>query len=336
MRSLTLWEDYNREEIHDIFSPDTAFQPQTGSWGLWGIVKVPDRPGDYVFMVTFGRSQGSHVFDESITDEGVLTWQSQPSQRLTESRIIDFIHHDERVNTIYLFLRTRDTNPYTYLGPIGYLTHDSTREAPVYFQWQLLEWPPPAGLPERIGLNLFTTEPEAEEAPSSRSSGSLTFTEPPAAPSRKGTSTDRFRSKKRPNYAERDARNRSLGLAGEELVLRAEGERLVRASRPDLAERLTHVSLVEGDSAGYDIRSFTDAGETLHIEVKTTRGPAQTEFFVSANELQFSREHADTYALYRVYNYDSATCSAKVYVKHGPLEDEHELLPIQYRVRLRG
>lgn len=139
MPLLKLWDSYTREQVHDIFSPETAFTPQAGTWGLHGIVRVPERPGTQVFLVTFGQKRGSHLFDESVTDDGVLTWQSQPSQTLTESRIQDFMQHDDRTDSTYLFLRTRDGLPYTYCGTLGYLAHDTEREKPVHFQWQLLD-----------------------------------------------------------------------------------------------------------------------------------------------------------------------------------------------------
>ena len=40
---LVQGELYNREEIHGIFSPDTDFTPQAGTWGLHGIVKIPEK-----------------------------------------------------------------------------------------------------------------------------------------------------------------------------------------------------------------------------------------------------------------------------------------------------
>ncbi len=123
--------DYTREEVQSIFSPGTTFTPQAGTWGLQGIVRVPDREGDWVYFVTFGQQQGDHAFDESITDEGVLSWQSQPSQRLDDKLIRSLIERDERVNTIHLFLRTTRRAKYTYLGKLGYLTHDKNREADV-------------------------------------------------------------------------------------------------------------------------------------------------------------------------------------------------------------
>jgi len=48
------------------------------------------RRHDYVFFVTFGQRQADHEFDEGITSDGVFRWQSQPSQRLSDSMIKEF------------------------------------------------------------------------------------------------------------------------------------------------------------------------------------------------------------------------------------------------------
>jgi hypothetical protein len=133
MSKLLPYTDYSRSEIHDIFAPDTEFTPQAGTWGLQGIVQIPGRDGDFVFFVTFGQRQADHVFEEGVTTEGVLTWQSQPKQRLSDRQIQQFINHNEDVNSIYLFLRTAPQKKYTYLGNLKYLAHDKEREQPVYF-----------------------------------------------------------------------------------------------------------------------------------------------------------------------------------------------------------
>jgi uncharacterized protein DUF3883 len=69
----------------------------------------------------------------------------------------------------------------------------------------------------------------------------------------------------------RDARNRALGRKGEQFVLDQEKRRLVMAGRDDLLPDLRWVSDVDGDGAGYDIRSFDPAtGAERLIEVKST------------------------------------------------------------------
>lgn len=38
MLTLKLSSKYSRREVHSIFSPETKFTPQAGSWGLHGIL----------------------------------------------------------------------------------------------------------------------------------------------------------------------------------------------------------------------------------------------------------------------------------------------------------
>ena len=154
MRPLRLYEAYTRREVHALFAPGTPFTPQAGTWGLAGAVRVPDRPGDYVFFVTFGQRQGEHAFDESVTADGVVTWQSQPQQTLQDPRVREWVGHDDARNAIHLFLRTRADQAYTYLGRLRYLTHDAERERPVHFQWQLVPGGVPTEVAARIGLEL--------------------------------------------------------------------------------------------------------------------------------------------------------------------------------------
>jgi hypothetical protein len=65
----------------------------------------------------------------------------------------------------------------------------------------------------------------------------------------------------RRNYLEIEARNQSLGRAGEELVVRFEQERLTRMGEGTLADRIQHVSRTLGDHLGYDIVRSRPMGE---------------------------------------------------------------------------
>jgi hypothetical protein len=153
-RVLRKYEDYSRREAHDLFSPETIFTPQAGTWGLQGIVPLPKTESSYVFFVTFGRKQGGHEFTEVITADGILTWQSQPKQRVGDKAIRRLILHDEKRERIHLFLRTSSGRPYTYLGVLRYVSHDSTRERPVYFKWQIEDWEISREILKRMDLML--------------------------------------------------------------------------------------------------------------------------------------------------------------------------------------
>jgi len=159
MPELELYADYDRRAIHDVFAPDSTFTPQAGTWGLHGIIKDPRRAGDYVLIVTYGKQEGEHSFDEGISTEGVLRWQSQPTQKLSDGRVQDLIQHNDILNSVHLFLRTSDRingsiAPYTYLGRLKYLSHDPRLEEPVHVSWQLLSWPVPDPVLHRMKLRL--------------------------------------------------------------------------------------------------------------------------------------------------------------------------------------
>ncbi len=115
---------------------------------------------------------------------------------------------------------------------------------------------------------------------------------------------DADRKPRRPiqiNYLEREARNTSLGRAGELFVVEFEKARLIHSGSGSLADQVEHVSVSQGDGLGFDIRSFDSNGKDRLIEVKTTAGGKQTPFYVSRNEVHVSQEHESVYHLYRVF-----------------------------------
>ena len=134
------------------------------------------------------------------------------------------------------------------------------------------------------------------------------------------------------NYLEREARNRSLGSAGEEFVLNFERARLLSAGREALAGRIEHTSRVRGDGEGFDILSFEESGKERLIEVKTTKYGHETPFFVSSNELAVSDSRADEYHLYRLFGFRLAP---RVFTLVGALGSTCRLSASSYLATVR-
>lgn len=132
------------------------------------------------------------------------------------------------------------------------------------------------------------------------------------------------------DYIEREARNASLGRAGEELIVLSERKRLASVGRSRLADRVEHVAVTQGDGLGYDVRSFNEDGSSRLIEVKTTRGGIEVPFFVTRNELRVSRLEGETYHLFRVFDFGR---HAKCYTQQGPLDAKFVLEPTHYIAR---
>jgi len=338
MRNLQLYTDYDRKGIHDVFDPESRFIPSRGAWGNHGIISLPGRAGDYVLIVTYGQEQGTHRFDEGISTEGILRWQSQPSQGFNNPRIQDLINHDEGRNAIHLFLRTQEKRngvpaPYTYLGRLRYHSHDRERQQPVHIAWQLQQWPIPGNVLNRMALRL---EGEAPPFPSERREQmtplrDILKEEDPPTREPEGEPTRTFRAFKRRYLS--DQESGALGLQGEYLVLDRERQRLTAAGRPDLAALVRHVSVIEGDGAGYDIHSFFPDGRAKFVEVKTTSGPKSSDFWISPNEIAFSAKQAASYELCRVFDYDPTANSGACYSVSGDISQFFAFTPTEYRAR---
>lgn len=118
------------------------------------------------------------------------------------------------------------------------------------------------------------------------------------------------------NYLEREARNRSLGTAGELFVINYERARLISLGKEALASRIEHTARVQGDSAGFDVMSFEESGEERFIEVKTTKYGSETPFFVSDNEVEVSKKTAYKYQLYRLFDFRT---TPGLYTLTGPI-----------------
>ena len=322
LRNLNLYEIYSREEIHSVFSPETIFYQGAGTWGNHGIIPIPNRENDFVFIVTYGQSVGEHTFDEGITSEGVLSWQSQPSNKLSDNRILKLINHDEINDNIYLFLREKKGIDYTYYGRLKYLSHDNERENPVYFQWQLLDW-------NKTNTEQNSNVPELENK--DYTPGEIELSKDKPIKKTVGTTIDDFRARKFPDYALRDNNNKKLGDLGEELVLNYEKKSLISLNCQDLADKVVHVAKVEGDGAGYDIKSYNVDGSIKYIEVKCTRGNINTDFFMSPREIKFSQINKDNFYLYRVFDINKNN-NGKFYIVEGDVTETFTTQPTGFKL----
>jgi hypothetical protein len=129
------------------------------------------------------------------------------------------------------------------------------------------------------------------------------------------------------DYLAREARNASLGLAGEEFVLNYEHYRLRSLGKDGLADRVEHVSQTKGDGLGYDILSFDTTGRERFIEVKTTAFGKETPFYVSRGELRFAKEYENAFHLYRLFDFRR---EPKLFDLSGSLERHCSLNPVTY------
>lgn len=132
-----------------------------------------------------------------------------------------------------------------------------------------------------------------------------------------------------------------IGEAGENLVYKYECQKIEQAKKNGEIDKSIFVKWVsrEDDYAGYDILSY-DINEKSEkfIEVKTTSGSKNTPFYISENELKFSRDHADNYCIYRVYGIKNENDIVRFYSIEGNLEEQEnfEISKKDYLVSLKS
>lgn len=131
------------------------------------------------------------------------------------------------------------------------------------------------------------------------------------------------------NFAEREVNNRRMGERGEEFALQFEKNRLQLLNRDDLAKEVEWISKKKGDGAGYDIRSFNPKNDDeLFIEVKTSNCGKYQPFYISENEVAFSKENSTQYSLYRVFNFKRAP---KLFILPGDIAHNVHLVVNTYK-----
>lgn len=131
------------------------------------------------------------------------------------------------------------------------------------------------------------------------------------------------------DYAKKEIVNRKMGERGEEFVLKFEKNRLSSLNRNDLASEVEWTSKEKGDGAGFDIRSFDHESEKeLFIEVKTSNGGKYQPFYISDNEVAFSKDYSGQYSLYRVFNFKR---DPKLYMMPGDIRQNVQLVANIYK-----
>lgn len=309
-RELIKFEEYTKEEIAGIFTVESLNK-------TFNILKVNNRQFDYIIL--------AKIEDVTIDGTGVLLWKSEESQMLTDRVIVNFINHDHTTDNIYLFLSEKGNDDYKYLGLLAYIEHDNQRENPVYFKWQILDWADES--------NYEITDEEIVDK-----NFELSLIEDGCEYStikRKGASTKEFYSNRKIDFEYEIKENSALGKKGEELVVKYEKERLIEKGREDLAEKVCMTSDFAGNAERYDVLSFEEDGTEKYIEVKTTKTKSNGEFYISESEVKFSEEYSKQYYLYRVYDFDVKTMTAKLKIKKGAVARE-KLKPMNYTCKIVG
>ena len=152
------------------------------------------------------------------------------------------------------------------------------------------------------------------------------LTDPPKSKPPQKTTVINWSNKKgtKKNYLEQHRKNERLGLEGEIFVVNYEKMRLQDEGKPELADKVEHISQTVGDGKGYDVLSFNNDGSERWIEVKTTNYGKSHPFLIEWTEVQCSIDNPNNFHLYRVFNFKN---KPELYILSGSVEENFELKP---------
>jgi len=225
---------------------------------------------------------------------------------------------------------------YFYLGNLKYLNHDHDSgkgNQPVNFNWQMLSWPIKTDVLFSLDIKLKKGINSLIPVNLPKKKG-LEISSPPEKKikKREGLNNKAFQLEKVFNNPNNDKKLKELGDQGELLVIDFERNKLIKANKSDLAKKIIHVSKTN-DYAGYDILSFDEKGAEIFIEVKTTKGPKSSDFFISPGEVKRSKNFKN-YKLYRVFNFNMKNKSGELYIKDGSIENNFNLKPTGFKASI--
>jgi hypothetical protein len=113
------------------------------AWKQTGVIRSKRTNSD-LFFVTLEKSEREYspstLYKDYAISPALFHWQSQSTTTQQSATGQRYIHHRQRGANILLFVRERKkrdgrTVPYTFLGPVDYVSHKGER--PISFVWRL-------------------------------------------------------------------------------------------------------------------------------------------------------------------------------------------------------
>ena len=131
------------------------------------------------------------------------------------------------------------------------------------------------------------------------------------------------------DYEKINRAKKDIGNRGENAVLQYEKNKLINKGLINLSKK---VSICDNDAIGYDIISFDDNGNEIHIEVKTNcSNCSYLDFYITDNELQRLKED-ENYYIY--YLYDIKKKPKYHIINKKMLLEKDFLQPVIYRASI--
>ncbi|MBE7723542.1 MAG: DUF3883 domain-containing protein [Enterocloster citroniae] len=150
-------------------------------------------------------------------------------------------------------------------------------------------------------------------------------------PAERKPATKQTRKSYKTDYLALNEKKKSIGDLGEYIVIEFEKKKLCNVGLGKLAKQIEHTSQEVGDNEGYDIKSFTEQGELLYIEVKSTEQDHDGGFYISQNEITVAnkmQQQKKNYRIYRLYNINKRKGEAHLKIYEPPFDTGRYIMKV--------
>lgn len=135
------------------------------------------------------------------------------------------------------------------------------------------------------------------------------------------------------NWEREFQRAQETGIGGEEFIINQEKLKLFNTGLHNKAELVEK----ELDGTGFDIRSFNEDGEEIHIEVKTTSKNNDEPFLLTLNEKDYLEKYPESYFIYRVFNFNRIEGRGNYFrISGNELSEKAEFSPVKFEVSINS
>lgn len=134
------------------------------------------------------------------------------------------------------------------------------------------------------------------------------------------------------DYEKINRNKKDIGNRGENAVLNSEKNKLKSLGLNDLSEQ---VCIPDNDACGYDVCSFDEKGNEIHIEVKTNSSSKTClDFYITQNELEHLIED-ENYYIYYLFNIKSKHPKCHIINRQDILDRKDEFFqPVIYKINI--
>lgn len=166
-------------------------------------------------------------------------------------------------------------------------------------------------------------------------SNELVFKEGPLNLRKYRKTENHVKRNSKPDFIAQEIIKSKQGLINEKCIYDEEIKRLTKEGALEQVKEMKEFFKNKKENEGYDILTFEcdNGGKYIkkYIEVKSTKGNEGTPIDITADEIEFAKEHIDDYYLYRIINSDSDQRYVKI-VKGKDLLNNYKFVPTTFKI----